>query len=829
MGRVGNERGMGERIRHTAIATWRSVCVVTAVVCVGTAWAQGDANALANPGFEAAAGWSHGWTIENVNNNGSPYVYHVTAIGGGHGKARPRTGDHAIEIYSSDRVTRLSQQVTLAAGRYRLAAWVRNNGASIDPQLVLMLGDQSVTVPTLSDRYRQVFADFEVRADGSQRIAFMSRTLGLALDDVSLTRLTGNEPTPPYLFFDLSPTSEERSGGVQTYIPHSDQWINFTISTTAPKLVKNPRLRLLCPQTPGVSIGHFNQPLLETWKWSASTDAKISVGEAVREGRTYTVTEFALPRFVNGWEHPVSFGGCWLEDQRHEPSIAFVELLNDGQVVSTETLTLQPVEQAPTPLIPKRYKIVFYGVQDWKMEAQMAMATLPFRFPLMGGNVWSDYTIARGDYTQGAFNADILRQQAAKPFGVKEFWPNYSSLLETGEGISAWQSVADQYHDPDMFMVGPDGTVNKRMYNLRYAAGKGGAWVNSALKAYQDTLTEPQAHGREYRNTGFITDALEGVPMSYDATTLADFAKLAGLDAATVTVETVRGPLAKQWLAYNMGLYNQVAANVAEALRQVYPNAAVVNTAGAYGPGGVGSLSLPEQAAWAQAYDYTMPQWYSMGFYGDYYVSLLEEGLRAGLYGKPNGHADVIPLWNLSMGAGIESPLNLRFKVFDTISYATVVKGAGYYIGTNAFADARTMVGLAELHTLLAKVEDYYARGERADEAATFEPAPGGVTPIPAMDPEGKQTTLVPQVKTTVRVHRLGKSGRVALLTVVSHCNQGVGERGTVTLDLKALGADVKRDVLVDHMTGKTLPLTAAVEVDTSRSGNLAVLEVRRR
>ncbi|MBU0608196.1 MAG: hypothetical protein KKI08_09915 [Armatimonadetes bacterium] len=56
-----------------------------------------------------------------------------------------------------------------------------------------------------------------------------------------------------------------------------------------------------------------------------------------------------------------------------------------------------------------------------------------------------------------------------------------------------------------------------------------------------------------------------------------------------------------------------------------------------------------------------------------------------------------------------------------------------------------------------------------------------------------------------------------------------MGERDTVRPDLKALGADVKRDVLVDHMIGKTLPLTAAVEVDTSRSGNLAVLEVRRR
>jgi hypothetical protein len=68
---------------------------------------------------------------------------------------------------------------------------------------------------------------------------------------------------------------------------------------------------------------------------------------------------------------------------------------------------------------------------------------------------------------------------------------------------------------------------------------------------------------------------------------------------------------------------------------------------------------------------------------------------------------------------------------------------------------------------------------------------------------------------------------RVSLLTIISHCNQGVGERGKPELDLRALGADRQRDVLIDHLTGQTLKLTATVEVDTSKTGNMGLLEVR--
>lgn len=808
---------------RNALSEVIAVRFLIAVICVLLALSVSAQGLLTNPGFEDPAGWSKGWTIENLANNGAPYVYHLTAIGGGHGKARPHSGDHAIEIYSSDRVTRLSQQVTLEPGTYRLAVWARNNGGSIDPQLRLMVGGQSVTVPVLSDHYRQYFADFEVKQAGPQLVAFQSVTLGLALDDISLTKLAGGEATPPYLFFDLSPTSEERSSGVQMYLRGQKQWLNFTVSTDAPKLVKKPVLRITAPND--VIVSGFNAFILDRWR-RAGSDPVLTQSSVLRDRDSYNVYEVLVPRFVNGEASPVSFGGCWVEVPGGGDEMLTLELLDGGQLVSSETVQLQPIDPPAQQATPQRLKVVFYGVQEWKMSPAERLAALPRQFAMMGGNVWSDYTITQPTTPATPVIDDLVRERAAKDFGVKEFWPNYSSLLETGEGISAWGSVADQYHDPDMFIVSADGTVNSHVYNLRYAANKGEAWMKSAILSHQKTLSRPKDISLSYRNDGFITDALEGVPVSYDKTTLADFARQAGLDPVAVTVETVRGN--KQWLQYNMKLYAQVAANLAEAIRQVDPRAVVVNTAGALGPGGVGSLTPQEQASWAKAYDYTMPQWYANNFFGDAYYNELQTGIKAGVYGKANGYADVIPLWDISMGAGLNDVLSLRFLSFDLLSASPVVKGIGYYIGTNAFADARTMVGLSQMDTLLAYVEDYYVLGQPAS-GATFEPAPGGVKPIVAMDPEGKQTELTPKVETSVRVHKLGKGGRVVLLTIISHCNQGVGERGRLKLDLKALGADPKRDVLYDLLTRETLKLEPVIEIDTSKTGNMGLLEIRGR
>lgn len=801
-------------------------CLMLVVLFGFLLQAQASANnLLLNPGFEDPKMWSHAWSIENIASSAAPYVYHLTANGGGHSQAQPHGGDHAIEIYSSDRVTRLSQIVNLGTGVYRLSAWARNNGASIGPQLQLSVGDKSIIVPVLSDRYRQYFADFEVAQPGPQRVAFVSKTRGLALDDLALAPLRPDQPTPPYLFFDLSPTSQERSEGVQYYFRGQKQWVNFTVSTTAPKLVKNPALRLTVPV--GVTISGFNTILLQRWKRPEQTDTTLKVSQVQQAKKTFRVFEVPIPRFVNGDAQPLSFGGFWVSVPDGKDKTLMVDLLVGGNVISSNTVELKALDPPARLATPKSLKIIFYSVQDWKMSATDRLEALPRQFSLMGGNVWSDYQIIHDETPITPGEDELVRNRAAKEFGVKAFWPNFSALLETGDGISAWRSMANQYHDPDMFFTSAAGTINSREYNLRYTAENGAAWKNSALRAYQRTLKRPEEIGLSYRNSGFITDALEGVPLSYDKTTLAEFAKEVGLNPVAVTVADLRGPLQKQWKAYNMKLYAQTAENLAQALRHIYPKVNVVNTANSYGPFGMDELSLAEQASWATAFDFTMPQWYAMGFYGGHYYSELKRGLQEKVYGRTNDHAYVIPLLNLSMGTGIELANNLRFKVFDLLSASREVKGVGYYIGTNAFADARTMLDLSRLHTILAGVEEYYTVGQLdASGAVTFEPKPMNIAPQAAIDAEGKQAIITPRVETTVRVHHLGRKGRIVLVTIISHCNQGVGEKGYLHLNLRKLGVRSGRDVIFDHLTGKTIAMTNMMSVDTNLTGNMALLEI---
>jgi len=103
------------------------------------------------PGVRGRGGWSRGWTIENRRTTArrTSITSHRPAADTG---GLPRSGAHAIEIYSSDPCDELSQPVTLEPGTYRLAVWARNNGASHTAATAVSLGEKSVLVPVLADR-----------------------------------------------------------------------------------------------------------------------------------------------------------------------------------------------------------------------------------------------------------------------------------------------------------------------------------------------------------------------------------------------------------------------------------------------------------------------------------------------------------------------------------------------------------------------------------------------------------------------------------------------------------------------------------------------------
>jgi hypothetical protein len=122
-------------------------------------------------------------------------------------------------------------------------------------------------------------------------------------------------------------------------------------------------------------------------------------------------------------------------------------------------------------------------------------------------------------------------------------------------------------------------------------------------------------------------------------------------------------------------------------------------------------------------------------------------------------------------------------------------------------------------------VEEYYVDGRRADALVRCEKLAEGVKPITGLDEAGQQAMLVPKVETACRVHALNQQGRRALITLVSHRNQGVGETMRLTLDLGAL-APTPDSFVYDHLAGRRLPLAPTLTVDTNASGNLALLEI---
>ena len=794
------------------------------LIPVGVGCAQ-STNLLANPGFEDPAGWLHGWNLERVNVQGPLYHYHLRAGGGGHSDAVPHAGANALEIYSSN--TRLRQTVHVEPGSYLFTVWTRNNGASIDPQLVVTLGGDTRRLAVLSDRYRQYYVRFEVKAAGDVPLDLISTTLGIAVDDLSLRRMAPDEALPAeFMYLDLLPAGGERSQNVQPYIKGMKQWLNFTVTAVDPKRVRVPEISITVPAA--VKLTGINEGLLNNWRPFSLPKAEVTITPGTdAAGAAVTTYRFPCVRFVNGAESPTSFGGCFVDVPSKTKSWVKLSVAQDGVPVTEETISLVPLDPPTRQRTPRLLKTLSYGVQDWKADLDGRLATTPAQFKLMGLNVWSDYCGPGAKELKPPTADEQVAAEAARKYGVKEFWPNFSQLLSgaSAAGCYYWGAGPRATDDPDMYIVGPDGSLNKDTFNMRYAADKGRYFVETVLEALQRLIRRPTELKLPFSYSGFITDALEGMYISYDPTTLADFAKQNGLDVAQVTAASVNGAYHKQWIAYNCALYAGVAARLAEALREVNPQTKLLNTAGVFGPAGADELPPAEQMAWGRTYDYNMPQWYSLRYFGSLYSDYITQGAAAKVYGKENGYPDVIPLLCNSMGVQTESLPCVRFKVVDMLSTSSTVKGIGYYIGTNAFADARWMVGISAVHTLLADIEDYYMNGRRADELVKCEKIPEGIKPIAGMDEAGAQTTVVPKVDTACRVHVLGRQGRRALITLVSHCNQGVGEKLQLTLDLKALGATPK-SFLYDHLSGRKLPLTPTLTVDTNDGRSLAVLEI---
>jgi len=82
-----------------------------------------------------------------------------------------------------------------------------------------------------------------VKTRGEYEVAFVPSGGGIAVDDLALVAISDQSPdSTPYLFFDLYPTSRQRSLGVQPYLTGQLQWVISPLAA----LIRNVSTRLAC-------------------------------------------------------------------------------------------------------------------------------------------------------------------------------------------------------------------------------------------------------------------------------------------------------------------------------------------------------------------------------------------------------------------------------------------------------------------------------------------------------------------------------------------------------------------------------------------------------
>ena len=803
-----------------------AVRITTILLVIATCTGASAQNLLKNPGFEDPAGWLTNWIIRDAKGGNLTLSYHLTAQGGGHGDATPRTGKNAVEIYTCGIETYLAQKVRLDPGTYRLSAWVRGNGMPNYAQIEIRLGDQKSGVTIISEKYRLIWADFKIDTAGEYDASIYCPVYGMAVDDLSLEKITDNTPKGPALYIELHPSNKDRANGIQHCLKGSLQWVHFVTICADPVRIKRPVMRILASDP--VKLSGINEELINSYRMREEDQVKVQSRSVVRDGRKYQEFSFLFPKFIQGYARPLDFGGFWVSDVPAKGGKVIMEIVDGEEILAREEVKLVAIDPPKVSKTPKKYYTFSYCVQDNEQSLEARMQALPAQFKMIGFNVWSDHGLVPESSAKNYDYGSMVRNKAYTEYGIRDFWPNFHVIVQTSSNAN-FSDLSGKYGDKDMYAVNTEGAVDRYWYNFNYAANKGRAWADSALAAWTRTVKRPIEQSLPAKYTGLVNDGLEGMHSSYDPSTLAAFAVFKGVDVSQVTIDKLSGEWKKDWQLFNMDLYTRVVDIWAEQARQVDPNVKIVNTAGTYGPGGFGDLSTAESMKWARSVDYNMPQWYAGHYYGSGYTDLIKQGEAAGVFGKENGGVDLIPLLNLSMGSYTEDPATLRFQMLDYFSYSKSVKGVGYYVGTYAFADAKCIVGLSKNHTLIAEIEDYYADGVRDDNLVKVTQLPTDVPLLPGMDLEGKQIMVRPKPSSDVRVHKLNKDGRIDLITVISYNDQGkpgIGDRISLEINKKMLPQGGKNMVLINRLTGKKQPLPDKITVDTKKTNNVAVYEI---
>lgn len=671
--------------------------------------------------------------------------------------------------------------------------------------------------------YRQYCLDFDVKEANEDLLKVTVSEGGVALDDFSLVALEDGAEPRAQVFFDLLPASYSRSRGFQACLANQLQWVNFSISGVNTRKFRNPTIAFYVPSN--AEFQGINSDLLERMGAKRAGENLVEVTPFGAGGRRYT---FPLPKLAD--DRAIDFGGVWVKIPSDTIANMRVEVEDDGEVLFAQDLVLFAIDEPEHYATPQKVLTVAYHVQSRKQSPLEREDALPRQFRMMGFNVWSDYGLSdsQAPVTEISEN-ERVRIKAANDYGIRNFWPNFASFFQTEGGVH-YKNLAHNLNEQDCFVVDPGGKVDRSQFNMRYVTSKGLSWQNSVMTAYKETLARPQKAGLPYRNTGFINDGLEVLVFSYDETTLRDFAKRAEIARDSFTKEDLQKRLNKEWTSYNLELYTECVKLWKNELNSVSPSAITVNTAGTFGPFRLEKHGINDRMRWGQEVTYQMPQWYGpFRYYGSHFSNELRSGLEKKVYGSHNGFADVIPLIQVSQGSNLDQPEAIRFKIFDFLSTSPIVKGIGFYIASHAFSDALTMVGISRATTLISEVEDYYIDGASRPELVKFI-SKGKPPLVDTLDKNGNAIRETASVESSVRLHTLSDRGRVALITVVSHCNSGrIGQEGMLRIS-PGLFEDYQNPeselVLLDHLNKKLIPFSTEIAIDTGKTGNMILLEI---
>ncbi|MBR2372601.1 MAG: hypothetical protein IKA87_00050 [Lentisphaeria bacterium] len=781
----------------------------------------GVVNLLKNPGFEDPKNWTAHWKIENLKKTIKPYHYRLDAKGGGHDNATQHTGKNAIELYCDGNCkTKMSQQVSLKPGKYRFGIYARNNGASHQPQFEISAGNKKDTFYVITSKYRFYYLDFEVKTSSKVEVSIIPREGGMAFDDAIVEPLA-NAKEQPYLFLDLYPVTPW--GNVRHFFSGQLQWIDFALTCIDRKRYSGAgTMRIVCPED--VLIEGINIPLLNRWKpRKVAGEIKLLRKPVVRNGKKCIEYCFNMPVFHN-YSRPQDFGGFWVRPTTDAERELLIQLEDKGKVIHSIKVTLKALKQ-PVNMIPSRLVSMCYHVQWWRQSLAQRLEAIPPQLLTMGFNVWTDYMVLPGNNFKKPTSDETVMLKAYKDYNIKNFYFTYSQLYELRHH---YPDLSNKTGEKNVYGIDARGKRMKQ-YNMRFIASNGKAWRDSALNYWYELAKRPDVIGLP-PYAGVINNAQESMSISYDPATLAEFAAERNLPLKEMTVANLQGKYKTQWMMYNQRLFNKICVLWAKKMREAVPGIKTANSLGPFGPNNSRMLLPETRIAWAQQYyDYKMPQLYHRA--GSGYLNRLNNGINAKLYGKANGYADMLPIMLVSMGEVLHDLKHMRFMAIDILTNSKHIKGLAYYMGQYAFADAKIMLEISKINTLVAKLEDYFIDGQRADNLSSFSSTVKNKK-VRTMDEAGYSTMAKIKVTTQTKLHLLNRNGRVALVTVFSRSWPPVvkyGDEGFVKFNLaKLLPGKNRADYrIIDWISGKIHPCVPQLPLNT-RDGHLGVFEIVR-